>query len=117
MTASDSSSVMSAPSSASTTDEPDNDLIERFEVGDLVRFRQGADPNDQKCSDTFVVLGVVLDHDGNVRWYECFGGDSTDRQGVRMHRSFRPERIRRETRKHVIVHRHRPGKGLYTEED
>jgi hypothetical protein len=101
--------------SSTVTDDPAADHT--YAVGDLVRFRIGADPNDQKCSDTFVVQSVVFDKDGSVRWYDCFGGDATDREGVRMHRSFRPERIRPETRKHVLVHRHRPGKGLHTEED
>lgn len=90
--------------------------VYEFVVHDLVRFRIGADPNDQKCSDTFVVTGIRTADDGTVRWYDCFGGDATDREGIRMHRAFRPERIRPETRKHIISHRHRPGKSLYAEE-
>jgi hypothetical protein len=91
-------------------------VLYEFGVHDLVRFRIGADPNDQKCSDTFVVTGIRTADDGTVRWYDCFGGDATDREGIRMHRSFRPDRIRPETRKHIISHRHRPGKGLYADE-
>lgn len=91
--------------------------MEVVNVGDLIRFRAGADPNDQKCSDVFVVLSVKTADDGSVRWYECFGGDATDREGVRMHRSLAPHRVRRETRKHILNHRHRPGRGLHTEED
>ena len=98
------------------TQDTSDVVLYTFDVDDLVRFRIGADPNDQKCSDTFVVTGIRTADDGTVRWYDCFGGDATDREGIRMHRSFRPERIRPETRKHIISHRHRPGKGLYADE-
>lgn len=98
-----------------TVDEVDTTVYE-FEVGDLARFKAGVEPNDQKALDTFIITDVVRDVDGSVRHYAAFGGSATDPEGVRMFRFFRPERIRPETRRHVLTHRHRPGNGLGKEE-
>lgn len=86
-----------------------DDKVYTFKPGDLVRLKVGAYPTDPDGRDSFVVRYAKLGDDGvTVRYYECFGGDPTDPEGVRMARSFAPQKLRPENRKNVLTHRHRP---------